>query len=359
MTAPAELDFSVVEAKAGLAFGYLSGAIVSGMIHLGDRLGLYQRMAGAGPLTSEDLAAKAGLSERWVREWLRGQAAAGIITHRGAGRFELTAEEALVFADESTPASVIGAFGDLPDQIALLRHTPESFRTGLGLTYDQAGPAVATGVERMVGPWNRSALVGEALPKIDGLIARLEKGAKVADVGCGAGVATVAMAQAFPNSSFHGYDNSLHALARAAANLSESGLSNLTFHNADSDPLPADASFDFVTCLDCLHDMAHPEIVAAAIRKAIKPDGIWFIVDVNCADNWEDNMENPLGAMLYGFSVLLCMSSSMSVADGLGLGTAGLPPARMKQLVTDAGFNRFAPVPGLEHPFNAYYVVRP
>jgi 2-polyprenyl-3-methyl-5-hydroxy-6-metoxy-1,4-benzoquinol methylase len=358
MSAAPELDFELVGKTAETAFGYLTGAITAGMIYVGEATGLYRAMAGQGPVTSHELAGKTGLSERWVREWLRGQAAAGLIDYRGTERFELGPERALVLADEETPASVVGAFSALPQQMLLLEKVPGSFRTGRGHTYDDGGLAVAVGIERMMGPWNKTALISEALPKLPGVVERLERGAKVADVGCGAGVADIAIAKAFPKSEVHGYDNSVHALARAEANRKESGLKNVFFHNIDSDPMPSDGRFDLVTCLDCLHDMARPDLAAAAIRKAIRPDGTWFIVDVDCNEAYEDNLSNPLAAMMYGFSVLICMSSSASTPDGLALGTVGLPEPKMRALAKTAGFSRFSRVEGLEHPFNAYYLAQ-
>jgi 2-polyprenyl-3-methyl-5-hydroxy-6-metoxy-1,4-benzoquinol methylase len=353
-----ELNPEIIEAKAGAAFGALIGAITAGTIHIGESLGLYKAMRDAGPITSEELAARTGLNERWLREWLRGQAAATLLDYRGADRFELTPEAALVLADEDNPASAIGTFGRLPEMIGLFQRLKEPFRTGIGLTYDDDGPAVAETMDRMLGPWNKTALVGEALPKVEGAIERLQMGAKVADVGCGSGAGIIAMARAFPNSEFHGYDNSHFALERAQAKLADAGLGNVFFHNSDGDPLPARPTFDFVQTLDCLHDMARPDLAAAAIRRAIKPDGIWFIADVDSAENWEDNLQNPMAPMLYGSSIMLCMSSSASTHDGLALGTTGLPEPRMRELVMAAGFGKFERVPGLEHPINAYYQAR-
>jgi 2-polyprenyl-3-methyl-5-hydroxy-6-metoxy-1,4-benzoquinol methylase len=352
------LDSAKVDQVAETAFGYLSGAIVAGMIYLGDELGLYRSLRGAGSLTSEGLARKTGLSERWLREWLRQQAAAGLLEYRGDGRFELSPEAAMVLSDEENPASMIGSFSDLPDQLLVLKHARDSFRTGVGLTYDAGGEGVARSVERMLGPWNKTALITDALPKLDGVVARLEAGAKVADVGCGAAIAGIAMARAFPNSEFHGYDDSKQALARARANIEASGLHNVFVHDIADEPLSDEPAYDLVTCLDCLHDMARPDVVAAAIRRAIKPDGVWFIVDIDSAADFEENIANPLSGMMLGFSILTCMASSASTSDGLALGTYGLPEPRMRELASEAGFTRFSRVPGLEHPFNAYYEVR-
>lgn len=353
------LNQDLTDQVADRAFGYLSGAIVSGMIYLGDELGLYRALSGAGPTTSAQLAERTGLSERWLREWLSGQAAAGLLEYRGNSGFELTPEAALVLSDEDNPASAIGAFSDLPEQLVALHRARDGFRTGIGFTYDDGGPGVARSVERMLGPWNKTVLISDALPGLAGIAEKLNQGAKVADVGCGGAIADIAMARAFPRSEFHGYDNSAHALGRAGANVKEAGVENVYLHDVGSDPLPGEPTYDLVVCLDCLHDMARPDLTARAIRSAIKDDGVWFIVDIECSAGLEENLANPLSPLMYGYSILTCMASSASTADGLALGTVGLPEPRMRELVTAAGFSRFERVAGLEHPFNAYYEARP
>lgn len=351
------IDPAVVEAKVELAMGYLGGMVIAGSIYLGDELGLYRALDGRGPVTCGEFATITGLNERWLREWLEGQAAAGMLEYRGEGRFELTPELALVLVDEANPASVIGGFHDVPGQAAVLRHLKDTFRTGIGLTYDQAGDAATIATERLLGPWNRTVLISDAIPLL-GVAARLEAGARVMDIGCGGGVATVALAQAFPRSEFHGYDISTVGLQRAEARAREAGVTNVTFHHADADPLPASGDVDLALTLDVLHDMAHPERAAAAIRGALKPDGSWFIVDMNVAESFEENLANPVVPMLYAFSLQTCLSSSCSEPDGLALGTLGLPPAKVEALTRGAGFTRFERLP-IEHPFNAYYHVRP
>jgi 2-polyprenyl-3-methyl-5-hydroxy-6-metoxy-1,4-benzoquinol methylase len=348
-----------VEQLAQRTFAYLGGAIVSGMIYLGDELGLYRALRGAGAVSSDELSARTGLSERWLREWLRGQAAAGLLEYRGHGRFGLSEEAALVLADEDNPASLIGSFSDLPDQLLPLKRVLDSFRTGIGFTYDDGGEAIARSVERMLGPWNKTLLITDALPRLGGVVPALQAGASVADVGCGAAIAAIAIAQAFPNSMVHGYDDSTHALKRGRANVAAAGVTNVVLHDVNEEPLPHDATFDLVTCLDCLHDMARPDLAAAAICRAIKPDGVWFIVDIESATDFEGNLANPMAPLMYGYSILTCMASSASTPDGLALGTVGLPEPRMRELVTEAGFSRFQRVAGLEHPFNAYYEARP
>src|SRR5215510_4409514 len=254
-TEPRAIDPAKVKAGGERIFGYLKGMGVSAMIYLGDKLGLYQALNGVGPVTSEDLARKTGLHERWLREWIRGQAAAGIIDYKGDDRFELSPEVAMFLADDDSPKLAIGIFSDLPQRMAVVERLPEAFRTGIGLNYDARGPEGAHGIERVFGNWYRFTLVPRVLPSLDGVVGKLQTGAKAADVGCGAGIALTEMAKAFPHSEFHGYDISQHALARAETNKVKAGIKNVTFHNAQVDGLPKDSSFDFITAFDCIHDM--------------------------------------------------------------------------------------------------------
>ena len=330
------------------------------MVWLGDHMGLYRAMQGAGPLSSEDLAGKLGLSERWVREWLHGQAAAGYIDYQGDGAFLLSDEAAMVLADEASPAFCAGGVTHIPQLMGeVLLKIPQAFKSGVGLSYDELGAEAARGVERLLAPWFRHKLVPLALPALDGVVEKLEQGARVADLGCGAGVALIEIAKAFPRCELHGYDISQYALERAAANKQEAGVTNVTFHDAAVEPMPDDASFDLITTLDCIHDMAHPSAAIRAIRKAIKPDGTWFIADIHCGASLEENLEeaNPMLPMLYGFSVLCCMSSSLSEPDGEGLGTVGFGHAMARQMTAEAGFSKFK-MHDFDNPLNAYYEVR-
>jgi 2-polyprenyl-3-methyl-5-hydroxy-6-metoxy-1,4-benzoquinol methylase len=354
-----KVDIEKAKKTAEQVFGLLGGALVSAMIYLGDRLGLYQALNGAGAVTSEELARKTGLHERWIREWLHGQAAANLIDYKGEGRFALSPETAVVLADESSPLFLGGAFCAIPQQMAVLNLLPDSFKSGVGLTYDQMGPEVNRGVERLLAPWFRTQLVPSALPKLDGVVAKLQAGAKVADIGCGSGIALIEMARAYPRSQFHGYDIAKIPLARAAENAKSAGVKNVILHDAGVDPLAGDASYDFITTFDCLHDMTRPDLVMKAIRKAIKPDGTWLIADVHGMPTFEQNLkENPLAPFLYGISVICCMSSALSEPGGLGLGTLGFPEPVARKMTAEAGFTRFAPR-DFENPINAYYVVRP
>ena len=198
-----------------------------------------------------------------------------------------------------------------------------------------------------------------ALPKLEGVVAKLQTGAKVADVGCGSGVALIEMAKAYPRSVFHGYDIAKIPLARALENASQAGVKNVRFHNAAADPLPEDATHDFITTFDCLHDMTRPDLVMQAIRKAIKADGTWLIADIHGKPTLEGNLkENPLASLMYGFSVLCCMSSALSEPGGLGLGTLGFPEIVARNMTAEAGFTRFT-TRDFDNPINAYYEVHP
>jgi ubiquinone/menaquinone biosynthesis C-methylase UbiE len=236
------------------------------------------------------------------------------------------------------------------------------FESGVGLTYDQFGPEFASAQERFWAPWFRNALVSKVLPGLDGVVSKLEHGAKVADIGCGAAVGLVEMAKAYPTSEFYGFDNSENALSRATAIKAEAGITNVTFLNPDSDPLSEKPEYDLITTFDCIHDMAHPTQAILSIRRSLRGDGTWFVADIHAGDSLEENLaeDNPMLPMLYGFSVLCCLSSSMSTADGEGLGTLGFGEAKAKRMTEEAGFSRFKRMQDdPNNPLNAFYEIRP
>lgn len=353
------MDADALKNYAKLVFGALGGAMTSTMIFLGDRMGLYRELADGGGANSVELAKRSGLDERWVREWLYQQGAAGVLVHEGDGRFSLSPEGVAVLADEGHPAFGAGFFSHLPQTLVVAEQLPEAFRTGVGLPYDALGPEGARGIERGLAPWFRALLVPLVLPRLEGIVAALERGEQVADVGCGAGAALIEMARAYPASEFHGYDISKHALERAEQNRQEAGVSNVVFHDAATDPLPDDERFGFITTFDCLHDMTDPASAMRQIRGAIRSDGLWLIVDIKAHESYEQNVErNPMAAMMYGTSVLTCLSSACSEPDGLGLGTLGFHEGLARQMTAAAGFSRFEPI-DFGHPVNAFYVVRP
>ena len=332
------LNENVLAEKMGLLGAVVQNAAVMGPIALGVRLGLYEALGRCQPADSERLARESGLHERWVREWLRQQACAGLIDH-DAGRFSMSPETAALLAERDGPRWMGGMFYALPHLIGNLRRLAESFQTGIGLTWDDRGAEAAEATEQGFRTWHQHQLVPVALPALDGVVAKLRAGGAAADVGCGAGLAVIEMAKAFPESEFHGYEISATSLERAAANVRAAGVGNAFFHNVREEPLPSDERFDLVTAFDCLHDMTAPGEFVAAIRRSIKPDGTWLIADINGQPTFEDNLEkNPLARMMYAMSIMSCMSSSMSQPGGAGLGTLGLPEPAMRELVTDAGF---------------------
>jgi 2-polyprenyl-3-methyl-5-hydroxy-6-metoxy-1,4-benzoquinol methylase len=340
-------------------FTKLDGAVTAGMIHLGDRLGLYAALAAAqGPLSSHELAERVGLHERWVREWAYNQAAAKMIVADADERFSLTAEAACVLADPDHPAYGMGMFHRFPQTMSALNLMPESFRSGMGHDYDSHGCEGAIGIERSFEPWNRAHLLPTVLPALDGIVDKLAAGATVADIGCGAGGAVLLMADAFPASTFAGYDISQFALQRAAERLAESGATNASFHDPRQSALPDDHSVDFITTFDCIHDMAHPQQMMHSIRAAIANDGTWLLVDIKARDTFAENAtKNPMAALMYGISVLSCMSSAMSAPDGAGLGTLGLSENKARAMAAEAGFARFRKL-DVDHSVNAFYEIR-
>jgi len=343
-----------------LVFTKLEGAVTSGMIHLGDKLGLYRALRDSeAPLSSVQLAERTGLHERWVREWAYNQAAAHLIECDADENFSLSEEAAAVLASPDHPAYGMGMFHRFPNTMESLRDMPESFRTGIGHDYDSHGPEAAVGIERSFEPWNRANLVSVVLPALDGVVEQLTAGIAVADVGCGAGGALLLMAGAYPNSRFRGYDISQYALRRAEEKRREAQTENVSFCDPRETPMPDNGSIGFVTTFDCIHDMTHPFEMMQALRGAIAPDGTWLLVDIKAHDSFALNAErNPMAPLMYGVSVLSCMSSAMSAAGGAGLGTLGLSAARAEEMARSAGWSRFRRL-DIDHPINAFYEIRP
>ena len=353
-------DDAAVAAVAFRVWGYKQGELVAVLIHLGDRLGLYRALDGAGPVTPAELAGRTGLHERWVREWLRAQAAAELLASPDGETFELTPAAAMVLAREGESLRFAAGAFTAPLDPAIVDELADAFRTGLGLPYDRRGPAGAHQTERSLGPWARLALVPVIVPTLDGVHEQLTRGIRVADIGCGAGVALTALAAAYPASTFHGYELSRHALARAAERVAEAGLTNVELFDRRAEEVVAegDDRYGFVLTFDCLHDMTRPADAIAAIRRSIADDGTWLIKDIRCDDAWATNRRNPMLAMFLGFSITSCLSSAMSEPGGAGLGTVGFTPQVAERMVRDAGFSRFE-VRDFEDPANLYYVVRP
>ena len=328
--------------------------------HVGDKLGLYRKLRDNGPVTSMEFAEATGLHERWLREWLRHQACVGQIDYSADDdSFSLSPEAAIVLCDDENPFYFAAGFQAVVATHEAVPKLGDSFRTGLGLTYDEQGEACACGIERLNNYVPRNELVQNILPSLSGVTDKLVSGARVADVGCGAGQATLVMAEAFPKSDFVGYDTSDHALANANAHLKETELKNARFVNPTVEPLPRDGSVDFVTTFDVIHDAPYPGRLIADIHRCLNVDGTWLCSDIRSFPTFAENLrENPSAGLFYGFSLMICMSSSMSTPDGAGLGTLGFNEQVAREMSETAGFSRFARLE-FGTAVNNYYEIRP
>ncbi len=326
------------------------------LVVMGDELGLYQAMAGAGPLSSEEVAARTGTAERYVREWLNNQAAGGYVEYDAeSGRYTLPPEQAVALTDSSSPAFLPGFFQIALGSVLDSPRITEAARTGAGIGWQDHVHEVHDGCERFFRPGYNAYLVDEWLPALDDVVAKLQAGANVADVGCGHGASTVLMAEAFPASTFTGFDSHDGSIATAVQRAQEAGVGERArFEAAPSTSYPG-RDYDLVTMFDCLHDMGDPVGAARHVRESLAPDGTWLIVEPVAGDRVEDNL-NPVGRAYYGFSTLLCTPCSLSQEVGLALG-AQAGEARIRDVVTGAGFTRFRRV--AETPFNAVFEVRP
>jgi 2-polyprenyl-3-methyl-5-hydroxy-6-metoxy-1,4-benzoquinol methylase len=334
---------------------YKQGDVVTGMIRIGDALGLYGALADAGRVTADELATSLGFSERFLVEWLYSQAAAGLVEYED-GEFWMIEEARSVLVNEDSLLFAGGAMAPPlnPEHFDLIL---ESIRTGKGFTYGEMGDEVATDMDRSAGAWQRTFLPTVVIPQIAGIPEKLAEGGRVLEIGCGSGVAIEAMASAFPNSTFLGLDPSAAAVAMAEARLAEAPNAQVRAMAAE-DLAADDGPFDLAIALDCMHDMARPDIVAERVRSAIADSGAWLIKDIRSAGTYEGNQRNPVLAMMYGFSVASCLPSSLSVPDGLGLGTLGLDPETLTAMMEAAGFASTS-ILEADDPTHFYYEIRP
>jgi SAM-dependent methyltransferase len=334
----------------------VGASLGTALVVMGDRLGLYRAMAGAGPLTSTELAERTGTAERYVREWLNAQSAGGFVEYDpGSGRYFLGPEQAVALTDESSPAYLPGLFQLALGSIIDSPRIADAARSGAGVGWHDHVADVHEGCERFFRPGYNAHLVSEWLPALDGVVGKLQAGASVADVGCGHGASTILMAQAFPMSSFVGCDYHGGSVATARRRAEAAGLgARVRFETAPASAFPG-AAYDLVTMFDCLHDMGDPVGAARHVHEALAPDGTWMIVEPAAGDRVEDNL-NPVGRAYYGFSTLLCTPSSLSQEIGLALG-AQAGEARIRAVVSDAGFRHFERV--AETPFNVVFAARP
>ncbi|HEX3354388.1 MAG TPA: class I SAM-dependent methyltransferase [Terriglobales bacterium] len=333
----------------------LGATVHAGMVVIGERLGLYKALA-AGPVTAGELAAKTHTDERYLREWLASQAAGGYVTYDDrTNKFSLTEEQAVALATEDSPAYLPGAFQLALGSLAAVPRIADSFRSGAGMGWHEHKDDVFHGCEKFFRPGYTANLVSSWIPALEGVKDKLQRGAKIADVGCGKGASSILMAKAFPNSHVFGFDYHDKSIEAARESAMREGVADrVTFEVATAKNFPG-KNYDFVAVFDCLHDMGDPVGAAAHIRRAVRDDGTWMIVEPFANDDLKDNL-NPVGRVYYSFSTLLCTPCSRSQEVGLCLG-AQAGEKQVRNVVSEAGFGRFRRA--TQTPFNLVYEARP
>jgi SAM-dependent methyltransferase len=357
MTRQRPLDQAKTEAFVGKVLGDTSATLTTILAALGDRLGLFKELSSNGPATSEQLALRASIDERYAREWLGGMSAAGYLEYDPSTKsFSLPPEHAPALGQESGPFFFGGVYQMLPSMLGILDQLTQAFRNGGGVPQSAYDASLWDGMERFTGCWFENLLTQEWIPAMPDVQAKLERGASVADVGCGRGRALIKLAQTFPNSRYIGYDAFGPTIERASQNAAAAGVSErVNFRQLDATSgLPE--KYDLITTFDVVHDAVDPLGLLRSIREALQPDGIYVCLDINCSDKLEENV-GPLGAMFHGFSVLYCMTTSLS-RGGAGLGTVGFHESKVKELCGEAGFSNVRRLP-LENPFNNLYEIKP
>ena len=349
------IDENKLQDLIGRMLGDVGAAMGTALVLLGDKFGFYKALAAAGPMTPAELAAKSGTVERYVREWASAQAAAGYINYDAAsGRFSISPEQALVLADEGGPAFFPAMY---EIAAAAVRDEPKveaAFRNGGGVGWHEHDPCLFRGTERFFRPGYAMHLVAEWIPSLDGVKEKLERGARVADVGCGHGASVILMAKAFPKSRFFGFDYHQPSIDRAREIARDEGVADRAiFERATAKDYPG--TFDLVAFFDCLHDMGDPVGAAAHVKSSLAKDGTWMVVEPFGNDRLEENL-NPIGRLFYAASTMICVPASLSQEVGLGLGTqAG--EARLCEVLTAGGFSRVRRATAT--PFNLVLEARP
>ncbi len=349
------IDENKLQALMDKMFGDVGAAMGVALVVLGDKFGFYKTLAAAGPLTSVELASKTGTVERYVREWAAAQAAAGYINYEPSSRrFSISPEQALVLADENGPAFIPAMY---EIATAAIRDEPKvanAFRNGGGVGWHEHDPCLFRGTERFFRPGYATHLVSEWIPALDGVKEKLERGARVADVGCGHGASVVLMAKAFPKSRFFGFDYHQPSIERARELARSEGVADRAiFERAMAKDYPG--TFDLVAFFDCLHDMGDPVGAAAHVRTTLAKDGTWMVVEPFSNDRLEDNL-NPIGRVFYAASTMICVPGSLSQEVGLGLGTQS-GEKRLREVLEAGGFSRVRRAAAT--PFNLVLEARP
>jgi len=353
---PVEIDGQKLEQFVFRAVDEVGATLNAALVVMGDKLGLYRALAGAGGLTPVELARRTGVSERYVREWLNAQAAGGYVVYDPVGgTYTLPPEQTVALTDDQSPAYLPGFFQIALGTVLDSPRITEAARSGEGVGWHEHNHDVFEGCERFFRPGYNASLVPAWLPALDGVVEKLQAGAKVADIGCGHGSSTILMAQAFPSSTFVGTDYHDGSIETARQRAKDAGVADrVRFETAAAAAHPGDG-YDLVTMFDCLHDMGDPVGAARQVHRALAPDGTWLIVEPMAGDRVEDNF-NPVGRAYYGFSTFLCTPASLSQEVGLALG-AQAGEARISDVVAAGGFTRFRRA--AETPFNLVFEARP
>jgi 2-polyprenyl-3-methyl-5-hydroxy-6-metoxy-1,4-benzoquinol methylase len=351
-----ELDVDKLHQFVFRAVEEVGATLNTALVVMGDRLGLYRALAGAGGLSPAELAQRTGTAERYVREWLNAQAAGGYVEYDpDSGLYTLPPEQTVALTDPDSPAYLPGFFQIAMGSVIDSPKIVQAARSGDGFGWHEHVHDVHEGCERFFRPGYNASLVGEWLPALDGVVEKLQRGGRVADVGCGHGASTILMAQSFPNSTFVGWDYHDGSIETARKRAQEAGVSERVSFQTAPAAAYSGTDYDLVTMFDCLHDMGDPVGAARHVHSTLKPDGTWMIVEPNAGDRVEDNL-NPVGRAYYGFSTLLCTPASLSQEVGLALG-AQAGEARIKDVVQTGGFDRFRRA--AETPFNLVFEARP
>lgn len=344
---------SAIEAFAQKALGDVAATLTAALVVIGDKLGLYKALADA-PATPAELAARTGTTERYLREWLNAQAAAGYVTYEN-GRYALPPAHAACLTDDASPACVLGAFQGMMAATRAATKVAEGFTTGCGVGWHEHDPDLFVGVERFFRPGYHAHLVDQWIPALDGVHAKLVRGARVADVGCGLGASTIILAEAFPQSTFVGFDFHRASIEQARERARAAGVADrVRFEVASAKTFPG-TGYDLVTFFDCLHDMGDPVGAASHVREALAPDGTWLVVEPFAGDRVEENL-NPVGRLFYSVSTLVCTPASLAQEVGLALG-AQAGEARLFAVMRQAGFGRVRRATAT--PFNLVLEARP
>lgn len=349
------MDDKKIEELAFRVVGDMGGAFTMALGYVGDRLGLFRAMAGVGPVTSKELAAKTELNERYVREWLRAMVAAEYINYDTTStKYVMTEEQAFVLADEDSPMFVGGAFHFTTPSIWNVPRIMDAFQKGGGIPYSEIGKEIPEAIERFFRPGYVHFLVKDWLGAVSGLTPRLERGVAVADIGCGCGQSTVAMAKAFPKSKVLGIDYHGPSIERARKLAAARDLTNVEFLQAPAQEIPKNRRFELICSFDCIHDMVDPDATLKAIREALADDGVYVWSEPNASANAHEN-RNPLGKTFHTISPLHCMTVSLAY-NGAGLGTV-IGEEGARALAKAAGFSSFERLP-IQNPFNQFFALR-